>query len=78
MQAPQKIIVVTEVRPKTTRSTLIVAELSIEGYELFTQNIAGNAGRGKAIYTAKHLQAYEVQLSTEYRDSIAVCIRLND
>ena len=65
-------------RPKTTRFTLTAAELNIDGYDLFTRNIAENTGRGIAIYTATHLQAYEVQLSTEYTENIAVCIRLNE
>ena len=73
-----EIIAVTEVRPKTTRFTLTAAELNIDGYDLFTRNIAENTGRGIAIYTATHLQAYEVQLSTEYTENIAVCIRLNE
>jgi exonuclease III len=70
------IIAITEVVPKNMRYTLNKAEIELSGYELFPSNFPGSARRGVIIYVRKKLQAVEVDIDTEFKESVWVKLNL--
>ena len=71
------IIAITEVVPKNTRYTLNKADIELSGYELFPRNFSGSARRGVIIYVRKKLQAVEVDIDTEFKESVWEKLNLN-
>ena len=63
------------------RYTLNKAEIELSGYELFPSNFPGSARRGvikKLIYVRKKLQAVEVDIDTEFKESVWVKLNLGN
>lgn len=58
------------------RYTLNKAEIELSGYELFPSNFPGSARRGVIIYVRKKLQAVEVDIDTEFKESVWVKLNL--
>jgi exonuclease III len=58
------------------RYTLNKAETELSGYELFPSNFTGCARRGVIIYVRKKLQAVEVDIDTEFKESVWVKLNL--
>ena len=76
------LIGITEVKPKNSMEKLFPAEFSIDHigeYDSpFHRNIATNIGRGILLYAHKSLGAKEVEMKTDFQESVFVEINLND
>ena len=51
-------------------------EFSLEGYEIFSQNIENQEGRGIIIYIENSLPAEEVNLNTSLKECLFVELKL--
>ena len=72
------IVAVTEVKPKNQRFSLNPAELALDGYDLYHDNITGGNGRGIALYIHKSLQASPlITLNSEFQESVWAEVKLN-
>ena len=69
------IIAITEVLPKNARYPLTKAELQLPGYEMFPNNFPDKSKRGTIIYVTNKLKAVELQLETNFNES--VCVKIN-
>jgi hypothetical protein len=70
------IIAITEVLPKNMRYTVNKAELDIEEYELFPGEFPIGAKRGIIIYVKKSLNAVEVKIDTNFKESAWIKVNL--
>lgn len=71
------IIGINEVLPKNSRYAPTVPVLSIEGYDLFINNLSGKTGiRGTALYIKSDLKATEVSMSVVFKKHIFVSVDL--
>ena len=73
-----EIIMVTEVKPKNSRFILSEAELSLENYHLITKNKDEDYGRGIAACVRKGLRFAEVEMKSEFQESLWISIRLKN
>ena len=73
-----EIIMVTEVKPKNSRYILSEVELSLENYHLITMNKDEDCGRGIAVYVRKGLRFAEVEIKSEFHESLWISIRLKN
>ena len=71
-----EIIMITEVKPKNSKYSLSEAELSLENYHLITLNIDTDYGRSIAVYVKKGLRFSEVEMKSEFQESLWIFIRL--
>ena len=75
------IIGITEVKPKNSSETLFPAEFAIDHigeYDSpFHRNISNKIGRGILLYCHKSLKAKEVEMKSNYEESIFIQINLN-
>ena len=76
------LIAITEVKPKHSIDKLFPAEFSIEhigDYDsLLHRNITNDTGRGLLIYAHKSLKAKEVEMLTDFQESLFAEIKLNN
>ena len=76
------LIGITEVKPKKSMKKLFPAEFSIDHireYDSpFHTNIATNIGQGILLYAHKSLGAKEVEMKTDFQESVFVEISLNN
>ncbi|CAG2239332.1 unnamed protein product [Mytilus edulis] len=70
------IIAITEVVPKNMRYILTKAELNLNGYELFPSNFPGKAKRGIIVYIKNSINATEVDIDSEFEESVWIKIPL--
>lgn len=68
------IIGITEVFPKNARYTILPAELTLPGYELF---INVNPKLGSGLYIKKELNPVEYKMETQFKESVWVKVKLN-
>ncbi len=75
------IIGINEVKPKNSRYKQKESEFKIDDigeYDIFSQNIDKDKGRGIILYVHKHLEAKEVHMKTRYEESTFAKIKLNN
>ena len=71
------VVGVTETKPKNANFNLSQAELQINGYNIFTNSlVSGDGNRGCALYLSTSLQAQQIELKTEFKDSVWVEVDL--
>ena len=73
-----EIIIVTEVKLKNRRAQHSDAEFSIDGYDLYSNNLQSEDGRGIIIYASLDMKVNEVHISNEFRECIAIQIKLRN
>ena len=72
------IMMFTEVIPQAHRNQIAHAQLTIKGYEMYTnfnhteENLGGSDIRGVAIYVKSELITKEVKLESRFRDQVWV------
>ena len=75
------VIGTTEVKPKNSGEILFLAEFAIDQIgeydSSFHKNITTKTGRGILLYTHKSLQAKEVEMKTNYEETIFVELKIN-
>ncbi len=74
------IIGINEVKPKNSRYKQKESEFKVDDvgdYDIFSQNIDNDQGRGMLLYIHKHLDAKEVKMETEFTENIFARIKLN-
>ena len=76
MNSSPGIIAITEVIPKNMRYVISKAELDLKGYELFPSSFPGKAKRGIVIYIKSTLNACEVDIDSEFSESVWIKIPL--
>ena len=76
------LIAIIEVKPKQSIDKLFPAEFSIDHIGDYDsplhRNITNDTGRGILLYTNKALKAKEVEMQTEFQESIFAEIKLNN
>ena len=70
------IIMITEVVPKNLRYTLNKAEIDLNGYEMFPSGFPTDARRGVVIYAKRELNAVELDIKSNFKESVWVKIPL--
>ena len=71
-----KIIGITEVKPKNFRYSIQNCELAIEHYEMYSVNLNNEDGRGVSLYIHESIEATQVDIDTDFVESVWVTIRL--
>ncbi len=75
------IIGINEVKPKYSRYKQNESEFKINDigeFDIFSENLDKDIGRGMLLYIHKHLEAKEVKMKTEFEESVFAKIRLNN
>ena len=71
------IVCITEVKPKRAGFTLSPAEISVDGYNLYVNDLSAPAStRGCAIYISNKIKATQVTINGQNEDSVWVEINL--
>ena len=68
------IIGITELLPKNSRYIIDKAEVQIDGYDLFTNDLETKKGRGVILYANQQFKAQEVKFDTQFEESIWIKI----
>ena len=76
MKNPPHIIAATEVKPKNNRFPLVQADYMISGYQSVSKNIDTDRGRGLVIWTLSTLETCEVDIETDYQESVWISLSL--
>lgn len=76
LQEKPDIKAITEVIPKNMRYVISKAELDLKAYKLFPSSFPGKAKRGIVIYIKSTLKACEVDIDSEFSESVWIKIPL--
>ena len=71
------VIAITEVKPKYSRYDISDPEISIQGYCLYSKNIAGKTGRGVAVYIKENITSEEIATEIPFEEIVLTKLKIN-